>query len=597
MAQLSCGFVFLLAGFPANLQAQPSGGPYGPVRQTYELPKAAHIYYVSPDGKADAAGTELEQPATLESAISRVVTGDAIILRGGTYRTGNLKLNQGITLQPYGTEQPILKGTQVAVRWEAQSNGLWRTAWSKLFPSKPADWWRRPREGTKTPPYRFNNDMVFVDGRPLKAVGWDGEVNAQSYYIDYDAGQVYIGIDPTNRLIEITAFDNALTRTIGSAHGKTSDGKGPVIRGLIFTQYAYRALEIEGKDPEGVSPEANHGKDVVGTTLENVTISHCSRVAGYFRGDQMVFRNCLISDTSTEGIFILSSSDCLLEKNIFTRNNIENITGYYPAAVKIFNQCYRVTCRDNLVIDQPNSNGIWYDVGNVDGVFVNNWVEGALDGFFFEISKNAICAGNVFVNCDKGIRVLNAANVRAYQNTFVNTVASFERTERSAVGDHFGWHPATGPDVDKREGHAFVGNLLVADEDFKKPLIRFEQVKGLCGKLTRPHVAQFDDNVYVRRGDSARRTLMVWSPADGDNCTAEFQTLEQFRKAQPQFELHSRDFANYFGAVLKSPELRNVEPVPALSASVSTALPAEVQQLLGWTSRKSRSPGAFPGQP
>ena len=28
--------------------------------------------------------------------------------------------------------------------------------------------------------------------------------------------------------------------------------------------------------------------------------------------------------------------------------------------------------------------------GNVDGVFVNNWVQDCLDGFFFEISKGAI---------------------------------------------------------------------------------------------------------------------------------------------------------------------------------------------------------------
>ena len=114
---------------------------------------------------------------------------------------------------------------------------------------------------------------------------------------------------------------------------------------------------------------------------------------------------------------MIGSSDVLLERNIFRRNNVEQLTGYYPAAVKIFNQSHRVTCRDNLVIDHPHSNGIWYDVGNVDGVFVNNWVEGALDGFFFEISKGAICAGNVFVGCDKGIRVLNSSNVRVYHNT------------------------------------------------------------------------------------------------------------------------------------------------------------------------------------
>ena len=81
--------------------AQPSGGPYGPIPRSYPVPSAAHVYYVAPDGKAEAAGTTLAEPTTLEAAIEKVVTGDAIVMRGGTYRTGGLRLNQGITIHPY----------------------------------------------------------------------------------------------------------------------------------------------------------------------------------------------------------------------------------------------------------------------------------------------------------------------------------------------------------------------------------------------------------------------------------------------------------------------------------------------------------------
>ena len=252
----------------------------------------------------------------------------------------------------------------------------------------------------RTPLYKFNNDMVFVDGELLKSVGWEGELDAHSYYIDYKTGTVYIGVDPANKQIEITAFDSALVRTSAPVHGKTNDHKGPVIRGITFTQYAYRALEVEGKkhftvndeptdEPVGLSDPATFGKEVIGTVLENVTISYCSRVAGYFRGDGLIIRNSLISDTGTEGIYVIGSSDALLEHNLIRRNNIRQLTGYYPSAVKIFNQTRRVTFRDNLIIDQPYSNGVWYDVGNRDGVIVNNWIEGASDGFFFEISRGA----------------------------------------------------------------------------------------------------------------------------------------------------------------------------------------------------------------
>jgi hypothetical protein len=167
-ARLVCAFTaLLLVGLP--VQGQPSGGPYGPVPQTYAVPAGAtHVYYVAPDGKEDAAGTSLDQPTTLEAVIPKVVSGDAIILRGGTYRTGGLRFNQGITMQPYADEQPVLKGTRVATQWRALGRNVWRTSWKTFFPAAPLGWWQRDREGMRTPLHRFNNDMVFVDGEMLK---------------------------------------------------------------------------------------------------------------------------------------------------------------------------------------------------------------------------------------------------------------------------------------------------------------------------------------------------------------------------------------------------------------------------------------------
>lgn len=136
-------FIFYLL-FSLTVIAQPSGGPYGPVRQTSPLPKTGgKIYYIAPDGKKEAKEETLTDPATIEEAIAKVKTGDVIIMRGGTYRTGNLLLNQGITIQPYLDEQPVLKGTYIAGEWKNLGNGLWTTKWDHLFPSKPASWWQR----------------------------------------------------------------------------------------------------------------------------------------------------------------------------------------------------------------------------------------------------------------------------------------------------------------------------------------------------------------------------------------------------------------------------------------------------------------------
>ena len=587
----------------APARAQPSGGPYGPVDQRYEIPKAAHVYFVAPDGKADSAGTALEQPTTLEAAIERVVTGDAIIMRGGIYRTGGLVLNQGITIQPYLGERPVLKGTRVATKWEALRDNVWRTRWTPLFPAAPRSWWARDREGMRTPLHRFNNDMVFIDGEMLKSAGWEGELNAHLFYVDYANGYVYIGADPTNHLVEITAFDSALVRTSGPAHGKTSDRKGPAIRGITFTQYAYRALEIEGKkhftvneettdEPEGPSDPATFGKEVIGTVLENVTISYCSRVAGYFRGDGLIIRNSLVSDTGTEGIYVIGSSDVLLEKNIIRRNNNRQITGYYASAVKIFNQTRRVTCRDNLVLDQPNSNGIWYDVGNRDGVIVDNWVEGAVDGIFMEISRGMTIAGNVLVRCNKGVRILNSADARIYNNTFVDTPASIERNQRTATGDRFGWHALTGPALDQREGHVFVNNLLVASAAYRGPLLGFDEPATLCAKLSRPQAKEVGGNVYVRAGAPDSLPLIVWSPAANEACVEKFASLEEFRRQVPGFEGGSRELDRTPASVFKGPDLGRYELLEPIAGG--EAIPDDVRKLLGWSEEEARTVGAYP---
>jgi parallel beta-helix repeat protein len=586
------------------LLAQPSGGPYGPIPQTYNIPTVrGKIYYVAPDGKAEASGEKLTAPTTLANAIKCARTGDAIILRGGTYRTGNLIFNQGLIIQPYLNEQPILKGTYIAKDWQNLGNGLWVTKWRYLFPSHPASWWNRDREGKITPLHRFHNDMVFIDGQFLQSVGWEGEVNENSYYINYKTGQVYIGVDPEQHFIEITAFDAAFIRTTKEVNGIKPDRVGPTIRGLVLTQYAYRALEIEGVEPEGPAPEASFGKDVVGTTIEHCTISYCSRVAGYLRGDHLTIRHCKVSDTSTEGIYIIASNDVLLEKNIFTRNNIENITGYYPAAVKIFNQSHRVTCRDNLVIDLPNSNGIWYDVGNVDGLFINNWIANvgnpqrqlskerpwpSDNGFFFEISKGVICAGNVFVNCDQGLWILNSSNAQIYNNTFINSTACIGRNERQAAGDHFGWHASTGPDIPERAGHVLINNLFYGDENFTHPLLSVWQSRKLCHQPLPSQVKRLENNVFVSQCLYPDYAFVWWSLPN--NCLAELKTLTELESSLSEIKLNQY-YPQYAGALFKSRELHHFQ---LLSVFAGAPLPADILQLLNPVSKTAAYMGAYP---
>ncbi len=561
-----------------NAKAQPSGGPYGPIPQTYELQKVSGIiYFVSPDGKTDADGKSLKTPTTIENAISKVVTGDAIVLRGGTYRTGDLMLNQRIVMQPYQDETPVLKGTYIAKGWESVRSpytgdqGLWKIKWEHLFPSAPDDWWRKESAGRVTPVHKFNNDMVFVNGKYLQSAGWLGDLDKDHYYIDYENHYVYLTIDPTDKQVEITAFNQGLIITSKDANGKKADHLGPTLKGITFTQYAFHVIDVEGYYPNEISKEEEHGKDVVGTTIENCTISYGGRVGAFMLGDKLTLKNCKVTHTGTEGIYIVASSDVLLERNIFTKNNVEDIHGYYASAVKIFNQTHRVTCNDNLIIDLHNSVGVWFDVGNEDGVFTNNWIQNVGDryrtfvpntawpadnGFFFEISKRVVVAGNVFVNDDNGIAILNSTGAKVYNNTFVNSTAVFNRDRRGENADHFGWHVTTGPDVLGRINHEFVNNLMVGDVNYNRPLLSIGQRPDQCDQQKIPALKVLDHNVYVELGDNDQP--IVWlSQKQGDDCESTFKTTAELNNKVKNYEKGGLSLLNYSGPLFKSTELNN----------------------------------------
>jgi hypothetical protein len=152
--------------------------------------------------------------------------------------------------------------------------------------------------------------------------------------------------------------------------------------------------------------------------------------------------------------------------------------------------------------------------------------------------------------------------------------------------------------VDKREGHVFCGNLLVASERFFKPLLRFEQSRTLTGKLTKPQVTQLDGNVYVRSDAAGPAALLVWSPVPGGSSMTECKTLAEFQKLCPLFEAHSKVVTSSLGALFQSPDLNRYELIQDISLPASAApMPDEVRQRLGWQKQDTTLPGAYPTHP
>ena len=65
LISVSCVLFYIIIGL-SSLTAQPSGGPYGPIQQTYQLPKVSgKIYYVAPDGQAEQSGETINVATTV----------------------------------------------------------------------------------------------------------------------------------------------------------------------------------------------------------------------------------------------------------------------------------------------------------------------------------------------------------------------------------------------------------------------------------------------------------------------------------------------------------------------------------------------------
>jgi parallel beta-helix repeat protein len=566
-----------------NMQTEESSDiAYGPLGQNYKLPEVSGTtYYVSPDGNASADGLNINEPTVIEQAIKRVETGDAIVMRGGIYRTGDLIFNQGITIQAYRDEKPVLNGTLVADSWAEAGDGIWVTDWEKLFPAGPESWWNRRRNEKYTPMHRFNNDVVFVDGQFLNSAGSTDELDEDTYYVDYDANKIYIGTDPTERLVEITAFRKAIFRTLDTVHGKEPDKKGPVIKGITFTQYPDTMVHIGGV---GLAID-QHGKDVVGTLFENCSFTYSFRIAMFALSDSLVMRNCKVAHTNTEGVYIVASSDIILERNVFENNNIEKWTGFYPSSVKIFNQSHRAIVRENHVLNHPNSNGVWWDVGNRDGVFANNFVENVdHSGLFFEISDGLTVAGNVFANCDQSIFVLNSSNVEIFNNTFVNSRVNVSRNNRGDELGVFGWHVTTGPGVEERDGHVLVNNLFFLDADCNSTAVSTGQPSSMCERLSKPHFKSFDNNLFVRNFNEGADTvsLIQWSPFPNDDCRIEVFTPAELNEVDASFLVNSEYIENIAAPLFVDMENKNYRLMPDWTGVGSAApIPANIADLLG----------------
>ncbi|MEI6752014.1 MAG: T9SS type A sorting domain-containing protein [Paludibacter sp.] len=142
----------------------------------------ATTYYVSPTGSNSNAGTLAKPFQTITFAYTKVVAGDIIYLRAGTYREAVALVsksgtyNKPITLTAYNGENAILSGLDVkSLTWTASTNpNIWVASYT----------------GTSF-------EQMFCDGKPMLEARWPNVPKDANGDWNFFSPDVWAAVDAT----------------------------------------------------------------------------------------------------------------------------------------------------------------------------------------------------------------------------------------------------------------------------------------------------------------------------------------------------------------------------------------------------------------
>ncbi|KAI1701442.1 right handed beta helix region domain-containing protein [Ditylenchus destructor] len=347
-------------------------------------------------------------------------SGSTIVFRAGVYYEVDLgSVTKKIILQAYPHEQVYFLGSKPATGWTKEKT-YWRTAWTNPLTSQ-----NKANEGRNCPkdaidpayPNACLPEQVFVAGKPLAQVTSIAEVVAGKFFMDSANKVLYIGTDPTSKLVEVSTLLRGLQFAPGA--------EGSKVLGIGIAHY---------------SSYWGDNSAAVLSYCANITIDLCSFVQNAAMGLKMARENLIIRSSvfSYNGMTGFGCNRChnsLFEWNYISFNNQERFAtskcgGYCTVAGMKVAHVDRLTVNMNNFY-RNNAGGLWFDLGCTNAMVTRNLFQengdgvAMISGLFVEVSSTATVASNAFIkNLGNGIQISGSDRTRVYNNNFVqNKVA------------------------------------------------------------------------------------------------------------------------------------------------------------------------------
>jgi Right handed beta helix region len=379
-------------------------------------------------GGQEPVTVRLEVGDAFQERVDQHPPGTTYVVAAGVHRLQQVVPHSGDRF--IGESGAILSGARVLTDF-LQDDGLWVAegqtqegmAHGEMEPGRERD---------------AHPEDLFIDGQRLRHVADRDEVGPGAWFFDYEADRIYLGDDPSGRLVETSVTEWAI------------GGEGVedvTIENLTFRQYANRAQTgaIHGQGTRGwtvghVDASFNHGTGIrVGPGWDvsscRATYNGQMGISGsgeYVEGDPIRVTGCEIAHNKQLGY------------------NWE----WEGGATKFANTSGMVF--ENNWVHGNIGAGPWFDIDNRDAVIRSNLVEGNTHvGILYEISYGAEIhwnevrdnGGQAGGDLGAGILISNSSDVEVFENLLSGNRHGILVVQADRGDGEFGRYEVTGLSV------------------------------------------------------------------------------------------------------------------------------------------------------
>jgi hypothetical protein len=402
------GGTVLFGGAACTPPQQTTYGASLPI--TYSLASLTGTQRFVATNGSDTTGTgAVGAPyATVTRAYSAASSGDSIVVRGGTYRQGNIAISSSkpVKIIAYPGEIPVFNGAQAV-------SGGWTTEGSFQYRAY-------------TPmPVTDGSGISFTTGQNLTGDGvgkfpdqaWVGTTQLRQVSAKSSLANGTFWVDTANNRLYMTATNVAQGNVEISQNRMfiTVQAANTTLEGIRITRYSNTASDY------GVVKFTNASHNGV---IRNVEISDTAFIAVLFGSSGIhnngLIKNVTISHSNWMGVSANITDNLTLDSVKLTNMNQFNEFTHSPQSGALKTSRTRYTKVLNSYIASNNSHGLWFDQSNIDVDVANNQIlDNAGSGLFFEISDDLLLINN-YIRATGGaqaVKLAGSSGLKLVNNT------------------------------------------------------------------------------------------------------------------------------------------------------------------------------------